>query len=528
MSHFALLLGFGAGTIDPYLALETVAALARTGMLSTASTEAAAQAKYVGAVDKGLLKIFSKMGISTAQSYCGAQLFESIGIGASVIDSYFAGTKSRLGGIGMEEIAREALARHAAAFDAPDGSTALAPGGQYLYRIQGEHHGWNPGTISTLQHAAWGNSATRYAEFARAVNDERAHPTTVRGLLDFAPRAPVPIEEVEPAASIVRRFVTGAMSFGSLSSEAHETLALAMNQLGGRSNSGEGGEAPERYGSNRNSAIKQIASARFGVTAAYLVSARELQIKMAQGAKPGEGGQLPGTKVDAAIARVRHSVPGVTLISPPPHHDIYSIEDLAQLIFDLRHVNPDAVVSVKLVAESGVGTIAAGVAKAGADLILISGDSGGTGSSPLSSIKHAGTPWEARLGRDAPDVGAERSARPRASADGRAAQDRTRCGDRRALGSRGVWVLHGAADRGGMRMMRKCRSQHLPRRHRHAGSGVAREVQREAGVRDQLLLLHPARSLASPRGRRDARAPSRPRSPRTSTGCRPSPSRARH
>ncbi|HSU93537.1 MAG TPA: glutamate synthase large subunit [Gemmatimonadaceae bacterium] len=397
VSHFALLLGYGAGTIHPYLALETVSALARGGMLSATSTEAQAQAKYVSAVGKGLLKIFSKMGISTAQSYCGAQLFESIGLGASVIDAYFAGTKSRLGGIGMGEIAREALARHAAAFDVGDGNRALAPGGHYTYRIQSEHHGWNPTTISTLQHATWTNSATRYAEFARAANDERAHPTTVRGLLDFAPGTPVPIAEVEPAAAIVKRFVTGAMSFGSLSSEAHETLALAMNQIGGRSNSGEGGEAPERYGSDRNSAIKQIASARFGVTAAYLASARELQIKMAQGAKPGEGGQLPGTKVDAAIARVRHSVPGVTLISPPPHHDIYSIEDLAQLIFDLRHVNPGAIVSVKLVAESGVGTIAAGVAKAGADLILISGDSGGTGSSPLSSIKHAGTPWELGL-----------------------------------------------------------------------------------------------------------------------------------
>jgi glutamate synthase (NADPH/NADH) large chain len=397
VSHFALLLGFGAGTIHPYLALESVSALAREGMLSAAVTDAAAQSKYVSAVEKGLLKIFSKMGISTAQSYCGAQLFESIGLGSSLIDAHFSGTKSRLGGIGIEEVAQEALARHSAAFGDSDGARALAPGGQYVYRIQGEHHGWNPDTISTLQHATWTNSASRYADFARIANDERAHPTTVRGLLDFSPGTPISIDEVEPAAEIVKRFVTGAMSFGSLSSEAHETLALAMNQLGGRSNSGEGGEAPERYGSDRNSAIKQIASARFGVTAAYIVSARELQIKMAQGAKPGEGGQLPGTKVDAAIARVRHSVPGVTLISPPPHHDIYSIEDLAQLIFDLRHVNPTAVVSVKLVAETGVGTIAAGVAKAGADLILISGDSGGTGSSPLSSIKHAGIPWELGL-----------------------------------------------------------------------------------------------------------------------------------
>jgi len=397
VSHFALLLGFGAGTIYPYLALDTVAALAREGMLGGAIAESASQGKFVTAVEKGLLKIFSKMGISTAQSYCGAQLFESIGLGPSLIDRYFSGTKSRLGGIGIEEVAQEALARHAAAFERTTDAPALAPGGQYVYRIQGEHHAWNPETISTLQHAAWTNSAHRYEHFARVANDEREHPATIRGLLDFAPRTAIPIDEVEPAAAIVKRFVTGAMSFGSLSKEAHETLALAMNQLGGRSNSGEGGEAPQRYGTNRNSAIKQIASARFGVTAAYIVSARELQIKMAQGAKPGEGGQLPGTKVDAAIARVRHSIPGVTLISPPPHHDIYSIEDLAQLIFDLRHVNPTAVVSVKLVAETGVGTIAAGVAKAGADLILISGDSGGTGSSPLSSIKHAGIPWELGL-----------------------------------------------------------------------------------------------------------------------------------
>ncbi len=397
VSHFALLLGFGAGTIYPYLALDTVASLAREGMLGSVTTDSLAQEKFVSAVEKGLLKIFSKMGISTAQSYCGAQLFESIGLGPLIIDKYFSGTKSRLGGIGLEEIAQETLARHAAAFDLATDAPALSPGGQYVYRIQGEHHAWNPLSISTLQQAAWSNSATRYEEFARESNDEREHPSTIRGLLDFAPAAPIPIDEVEPAAAIVRRFVTGAMSFGSLSKEAHETLSLAMNTLGGRSNSGEGGESPERYGTQRNSAIKQIASARFGVTAAYLVSARELQIKMAQGAKPGEGGQLPGNKVDAAIARVRHSIPGVTLISPPPHHDIYSIEDLAQLIFDLRHVNPTAVVSVKLVAETGVGTIAAGVAKAGADLILISGDSGGTGSSPLSSIKHAGIPWELGL-----------------------------------------------------------------------------------------------------------------------------------
>ena len=400
VAHFALLIGYGAGTVNPYLALETLGDLARQRLLPTSIDDAAAEAKFIKAVEKGLLKVISKMGISTIQSYCGAQVFEAIGLGPKLVERYFTGTPSRIGGIEIAQLAAETLRRHASAFRAPLPVDGLPLGGTYHYRNQGEHHNWNPLTISTLQHAARANSAEQYREFARLVNDERYRPSTLRGLLELeeaADRDPVPLDEVEPAATIVRRFATGAMSFGSLSREAHETLALAMNRIGGRSNSGEGGESPERLGTDRNSAIKQVASARFGVTTEYLVSARELQIKMAQGAKPGEGGQLPGHKVDAVIAKTRYSTPGVTLISPPPHHDIYSIEDLAQLIFDLKNVNPRAMVSVKLVSEVGVGTIAVGVAKARADLILISGDTGGTGASPLSSIKHAGSPWELGL-----------------------------------------------------------------------------------------------------------------------------------
>ena len=394
VAQFALLIGYGAGTVNPYLAFETLGAFVRGRHLPDSIDEPTAESKFIKAVEKGLLKVISKMGISTIQSYCGAQVFEAIGLGPRLIDRYFTGTASRIGGIEVAQLAEETLRRHSAAFKRPIPLERLDLGGSYHYRNQGEHHNWNPLTISSLQHAARANSAERYADFARLVNDERERPSTLRGLLELTEREPVPMSEVEPAAEIVKRFATGAMSFGSLSREAHETLAVAMNRIGGRSNSGEGGEAPDRLGTDRNSAIKQVASARFGVTTEYLVSARELQIKMAQGAKPGEGGQLPGHKVDAVIAKTRYATPGVTLISPPPHHDIYSIEDLAQLIFDLKNVNPSAMVSVKLVSEVGVGTIAVGVAKARADLILISGDSGGTGASPLSSIKHAGSPWE--------------------------------------------------------------------------------------------------------------------------------------
>ncbi len=397
VSHVALLIAYGASAVHPYVALETVGAMARPAVAGDKPHGAGAQEKYVKALGKGLLKVMSKMGISTLQSYCGAQLWEAVGLSVALVDRHFAGTPSRVGGIGMELIADETLRRHRSAFDDASITTRLDPGGEYQYRVQGEHHNWNPMTIAKLQHATRGDSYSTFKEFSQLANDETRRQSTLRGLLELVEREAVPLDEVEPASDITRRFCTGAMSFGSLGAEAHETLAIAMNRLGGRSNSGEGGEDPARFNTDRNSAIKQVASARFGVTAEYLVNAAELQIKIAQGAKPGEGGQLPGHKVDAIIARTRHSVPGVTLISPPPHHDIYSIEDLAQLIYDLKAIAPEAAVSVKLVAEAGVGTVAAGVAKARADLILISGDSGGTGASPLSSIMRAGSPWELGL-----------------------------------------------------------------------------------------------------------------------------------
>ena len=400
--QFACLIGYGAGTINPYLVFETLVDMERDNYLPEGLDAQTAEGKFIKAINKGLLKIFSKMGISTVQSYCGAQIFEAIGLNHELIDRYFTGTPSRVEGVGISEIGEETLRRHRVAYE-PAAIRQLEFGGEIHYRIQGEHHNWNPDTIYKLQHASKSNDPKTYAEFAQLVNDESKRRSNLRGLLDFtfAPAA-VPIDEVEPASEIVKRFNTGAMSFGSISKEAHETLAVAMNRLGGKSNTGEGGEDPERFkplpnGDSKNSYIKQVASARFGVTAHYLVNARELQIKMAQGAKPGEGGQLPGHKVDENIAKFRYATPGVQLISPPPHHDIYSIEDLAQLIFDLKNSNPDAAVSVKLVSEVGVGTVAAGVAKAHADKVLISGDSGGTGASPLSSIKYGGVPWELGL-----------------------------------------------------------------------------------------------------------------------------------
>ncbi|MBS0155306.1 MAG: glutamate synthase large subunit [Nitrospira sp.] len=400
--QFACLIGYGAGTINPYLVFESLVDMERDNYLPEGLDAQTAEGKFIKAINKGLLKIFSKMGISTVQSYCGAQIFEAIGLNRELIDRYFTGTPSRVEGVGIREIGEETLRRHRVAYE-PAAIRQLDFGGEIHYRIQGEHHNWNPETIYKLQHASRSNDPKTYAEFAQVVNDESKWRSNLRGLLDFKfDPQPIPIEEVEPAKEIVKRFNTGAMSFGSISKEAHETLAIAMNRLGGKSNTGEGGEDPERFnslpnGDSKNSYIKQVASARFGVTAHYLVNARELQIKMAQGAKPGEGGQLPGHKVDENIARFRYATPGVQLISPPPHHDIYSIEDLAQLIFDLKNSNPDAGVSVKLVSEVGVGTVAAGVAKAHADKVLISGDSGGTGASPLSSIKYAGIPWELGL-----------------------------------------------------------------------------------------------------------------------------------
>ena len=402
--HFALLIGYGASAINPYLAFESIEDLAWRGYLPDGLDPERAQKNFMKAINKGLLKTFSKMGISTLQSYRGAQVFEAIGLSKKLVDTYFAGTVSRLEGVGLDILAREAQMKHEHAFrPATDSETELAIGGNYHFRADGEFHLLNPLTISKLQHAVRQSSFKTFQEYTDLIDDQSRNLATLRSLLHIKKAAkPVPIEEVEPAKEIVKRFTTGAMSFGSISKEAHETLAIAMNRIGGKSNTGEGGEDEERFkpdssGDLRRSAVKQVASARFGVTTNYLVNADELQIKMAQGAKPGEGGQLPGHKVDEVIARLRHSTPGVGLISPPPHHDIYSIEDLAQLVYDLKNVNPKARIAVKLVAEVGVGTVAAGVAKAHADVVLISGDSGGTGASPLSSIKHAGIPWELGL-----------------------------------------------------------------------------------------------------------------------------------
>ena len=430
--HFALLAGYGAEAVHPYLAIETIADLSK-GLPGDLSAEKAIK-NYIKAIGKGLMKVMSKMGISTYMSYCGAQIFEAVGLGETLIKKYFQGTASKVGGIGIFEVSEEALQMHAAAFSAdPVLANALEAGGEYAYRTRGEEHMWTPDAVAKLQHSTKQNNYNSYKEYAQIINDQSKRHMTLRGLFEFKldPSKAIAIEEVEPAKEIVKRFVTGAMSLGSISTEAHTTLAIAMNRIGGKSNTGEGGEDEARYrtemqtgsanikdgdtlasvlgqsriaadiplmaGDSLRSKIKQVASGRFGVTAEYLASADQIQIKMAQGAKPGEGGQLPGHKVSDYIAKLRFSVPGVGLISPPPHHDIYSIEDLAQLIHDLKNANPKASISVKLVSEVGVGTIAAGVSKAKSDHIVISGHDGGTGASPWSSIKHAGTPWELGL-----------------------------------------------------------------------------------------------------------------------------------
>jgi glutamate synthase (NADPH/NADH) large chain/glutamate synthase (ferredoxin) len=405
--HFATLIGFGASAINPYLMFESAARLVTEGRVKGVDDVATAEKNLVKGLGKGLLKTISKMGISTVQSYCGAQIFEAVGLDKSVIDRHFTGTASRIGGIDMRVIAQETLERHATGYPRQGAGNLLPVGGVYAWRRDGEHHQWNPETIALIQHAVRetdGNAQQKYDEFARLVNEDATRRATLRGLLAFKTDGitPIDISQVEPAAEIVKRFATGAMSLGSISTEAHETLAVAMNRIGGRSNTGEGGEDPRRFeadgnGDLRRSAIKQVASGRFGVTVHYLVNADQIQIKMAQGAKPGEGGQLPGHKVDKYIGWVRHTTPGVGLISPPPHHDIYSIEDLKQLIYDLRCANPKAQVSVKLVAEVGVGTVATGVAKANADHVVIAGHDGGTGASPLSSVFNAGVPWEIGL-----------------------------------------------------------------------------------------------------------------------------------
>ncbi|MCK5423754.1 MAG: glutamate synthase large subunit, partial [Emcibacter sp.] len=400
--HFCVLAGYGAEAINPYLAFETITAMA-PGLAGDISPRVA-RTRYTKAIDKGILKVMSKMGISTYQSYCGAQIFDAVGLNSEFIEKYFTKTQSAIEGVGLKEISRETIMRHDQAFkESLVYANALDVGGEYAIRMRGEDHMWTSDSVSNLQHAVRGNSQDQYDAYASSINEQSSRLLTPRGLFNIklAPK-PVALKDVEPASEIVKRFVTGAMSFGSISREAHTNLAIAMNRIGGKSNTGEGGEEPDRFTPDRNgdlrrSAIKQVASGRFGVTTEYLVNADEIQIKMAQGAKPGEGGQLPGHKVDAVIAKVRYSTPGVGLISPPPHHDIYSIEDLAQLIYDLKNVNPKARISVKLVSEIGVGTVAAGVSKAKADHLTISGYDGGTGASPLTSIKNAGSPWEMGL-----------------------------------------------------------------------------------------------------------------------------------
>ncbi|MHC8441808.1 MAG: glutamate synthase large subunit [Candidatus Eutrophobiaceae bacterium] len=401
--HFAVLLGYGASAINPYLAMESLGDLIRQGLLPGVE-QPEAERNYIKAVSKGLVKVMSKMGISTVQSWCGAQIFEAIGLRRDFIDAWFTHTPSRISGIGIDKVAEEAQRRHHSAYSVRlAGAPDLAWGGEYQWRRDGEYHLFNPHTVFKLQHATHSGQYKIFKEYTQAVNEQSQQLATLRGLFEFdGTRQPVPLEEVESIEQIMKRFSTGAMSYGSISKPAHETLAIAMNRIGGKSNTGEGGEDPARFipdanGDLRRSAIKQVASGRFGVTSEYLVNADDIQIKMAQGAKPGEGGQLPGSKVYPWIAKVRYSTAGVGLISPPPHHDIYSIEDLAQLIYDLKNANPDARIHVKLVAEVGVGTVAAGVAKAHADVVLISGYDGGTGASPLTSLKHAGLPWELGL-----------------------------------------------------------------------------------------------------------------------------------
>src|SRR5438105_4883244 len=400
--HFCVLAGYGAEAINPYLAFATLEQIRTENGLPLSAEEV--QKNYLKALDKGILKVISKMGISTYQSYCGAQIFDAVGLESDFVEQYFTGTATTIEGADLKAIAEEALVRHARAYgDDPLYKEMLDLGGDYAFRLRGEAHAWTPQSVAKLQHAVRGNSLTDYQAFAQTINDQSERLLTIRGLMKFKlADQPIPLDEVEPAANIVRRFATGAMSFGSISREAHTTLAIAMNRIGGKSNTGEGGEESSRFkplpnGDSMRSAIKQVASGRFGVTTEYLVNADVLQIKMAQGAKPGEGGQLPGRKVDKTIAQVRYSTPGVGLISPPPHHDIYSIEDLAQLIHDLKNANPKAAVSVKLVSEVGVGTVAAGVSKARADHVTIAGFEGGTGASPLTSLTHAGSPWEIGL-----------------------------------------------------------------------------------------------------------------------------------
>lgn len=485
--HFATLLGYGACAINPYLAHESIRQLIDTDMLQ--KDYYAAVDDYNHAVLSGIVKVASKMGISTIQSYQGAKIFEAIGLKEAFIDKYFTDTVSRIGGIGIEEIAQDYVARHSQAFD-PLGlevDLTLNSIGQHKSKSGGEKHLYNPQTIHMLQQSARRGDYEMFKKYTDMVNEEGAH-INLRGQLEFKyPKKGIPVDEVESVDSIVTRFKTGAMSYGSISKEAHETLAIAMNQLHGKSNSGEGGEEIERLDTNRCSAIKQVASGRFGVTSRYLVSAREIQIKMAQGAKPGEGGHLPGGKVYPWIAKTRHSTPGVSLISPPPHHDIYSIEDLAQLIYDCKNANKDARISVKLVSEAGVGTVAAGVAKAGAGLILISGYDGGTGAAPRSSIHNAGLPWELGLAETHQTLIQNGPSGAGADRDGRQADERPGCGYCRDPWGGGIRLRHSASGNDGMRHDAGLQPGYLPGGGCHPESAAAETIHRQAGICRELM-----------------------------------------
>ena len=484
--HFALLLGYGATAVSPYLAYEVIAVQLEEGYYTEGLSIQDAVENYIHAIEKGLLKIFSKMGISTLRSYRGAQIFEALGLSKAFIEKYFTLTPSRIGGLDILDVAKESVMRHKNAYGARRiRTTLLDSGGDYALRRDGRRHMWTPEAISNLQRAVRENNREFYKKFSEGINEQMGRHCTLRGMFDFKKGTPVPLEEVEPASEIVKRFVTGAMSFGSISREAHTTMAAAMNKLGGRSNSGEGGEDRARYvpgpdGENLCSATKQVASGRFGVTAEYLSSATEIQIKIAQGAKPGEGGQLPGHKVNVEIARVRYSTPGVSLISPPPHHDIYSIEDLAQLIFDLKNVNPNARINVKLVSEVGVGTVAAGVSKGHADAILISGGDGGTGASPLSSIKHAGVPWELGLSETHQVlVKNDLRGRTRLQTDGQIRTGRD-VAVAALLGAEEYGFANRSAGDPGMRNDEKMPSEHLPHGSRHSGFQAKGQVPGQA------------------------------------------------
>ncbi len=497
--HFALLTAYGAGAVNPYLALATLDDMLAQRYLPDSFTHKQLQKNFLKAGVKGILKVMSKMGISTQQSYRGAQIFEAVGLNTGFVDEYFSWTPSRIQGVGLAEIAEETLRRHEHAYPRLEVPVVLDldVGGQYQWRRKGEAHIMNPDVVAKLQHATQINSRHEFKQFCKLIDEQQTRLLTLRGLLEFRKDTqPIPLEQVESAANIVKRFATGAMSFGSISKEAHETLAIAMNRIGGKSNTGEGGEDAARYkpdanGDLRSSAIKQVASGRFGVTSEYLNSAQELQIKMAQGAKPGEGGQLPGQKVDKEIARVRHSTPGVGLISPPPHHDIYSIEDLAQLIHDLKNANRRARIAVKLVAEVGVGTVAAGVAKGKSDVVLISGHDGGTGASPQTSIKHAGLPWELGLA-ETHQVLVKNDLRGRiiVQTDGmiRTAKDVVIA---TMLGAEEWGIATGGARDDRLHHDAQVSPEHVPRGHRHARPRAAEKIQWQARIRREFLF--PAR-----------------------------------